>query len=235
MDATPHNPVAEKQVKAIRRQLRLAMNGVVSTSMREKGMVYALNYGVPYLEVKRIAAGYEPDADLAAALWREDIREFKLLAALLQPPATFTQEQAWQWAAEIRYTEPAELCSKHLFSKLPFADTFARELLARPDLRYARTLAFLIWGERFRAGLPLPESDLSLFLTQAIHSVSQKEAEAPLKERMAALFALKAYGRQSALQGEWVLSCVEQLPDYTARPDLQEIGDDLKFEFEYYR
>ena len=33
----------QNELKEIRTQLRLAMNGVISTSMREKGIVYKLN------------------------------------------------------------------------------------------------------------------------------------------------------------------------------------------------
>ena len=67
----------QNELKEIRTQLRLAMNGVISTSMREKGIVYKLNFGVPLPEIKQIAATHKPDSELAAALWKEDIREFK--------------------------------------------------------------------------------------------------------------------------------------------------------------
>ncbi len=45
----------QNELKEIRTQLRLAMNGVISTSMREKGIVYKLNFGVPLPEIKQIA------------------------------------------------------------------------------------------------------------------------------------------------------------------------------------
>lgn len=34
----------QEQLKEIKKQLRLSMNGVVSQSMREKGLVYKLNF-----------------------------------------------------------------------------------------------------------------------------------------------------------------------------------------------
>ena len=39
----------QDEIREIRKQLRLAMNGVISTSMREKGIVYKLNFGVPHM------------------------------------------------------------------------------------------------------------------------------------------------------------------------------------------
>ena len=83
----------QDELKEIRTQLRLAMNGVISTSMREKGIVYKLNFGVPLPEIKQIAATHKPDSELAAALWKEDIREFKILASLLQPVGGFLVAQ----------------------------------------------------------------------------------------------------------------------------------------------
>ena len=41
----------KEQLKDIKTQLRLSMNGAVSQSMREKGLVYKLNFGV---EIPRI-------------------------------------------------------------------------------------------------------------------------------------------------------------------------------------
>ncbi len=68
------------------------MNGVVSQSMHEKGLVYKLNFGVELPRMKIIAARYAKDHALAQALWKEDIREFKILAAMLQPIETFCHD-----------------------------------------------------------------------------------------------------------------------------------------------
>ena len=65
------------------------MNGAVSQSMREKGLVYKLNFGVELPRIKMIAESYEKNHDLAQALWKEDIRECKILAGMLQPIETF--------------------------------------------------------------------------------------------------------------------------------------------------
>ena len=71
----------KEQLKDIKTQLRLSMNGVVSQSMREKGLDYKLNFGVELPRIKSIAAAYEKSHDLAQALWKENIRECKILAA----------------------------------------------------------------------------------------------------------------------------------------------------------
>ena len=59
----------KEQLKDIKTQLRLSMNGVVSQSMREKGLDYKLNFGVELPRIKSIAATFEKNHDLAQALW----------------------------------------------------------------------------------------------------------------------------------------------------------------------
>ena len=82
---------------------------MVSQSMREKGMEYKLNFGIEYPRIKEIAAGYEPDHELAQALWKENIRECKILAGLLQPADTFYQEIADIWIEGMDYPELADI------------------------------------------------------------------------------------------------------------------------------
>ena len=69
-----------EQLKEIKTQLRLSMNGVASQSMREKGLNYKLNFGVELPRIKAIAAQFEQEHSLAQALWKENIRECKIYA-----------------------------------------------------------------------------------------------------------------------------------------------------------
>ncbi len=111
----------QEQLREIKTQLRLSMNGVVSQSMRDKGLHYKLNFGVELPRIKSIAACFEKNHDLAQALWKEDIRESKILAALLQPVESFFPELADIWIDSITNIELAEMTSMHLFRHLPYA------------------------------------------------------------------------------------------------------------------
>ena len=88
-------------IRNIRTDLRLAMNGVVSSSMRDKGMDYKLNFGVDVPRIKVIAAKYEPNANLAKELWKLDVRELKILSTMLYPLDEFKEKNANEWANEI--------------------------------------------------------------------------------------------------------------------------------------
>ena len=70
-------------IKDIKGQFRLFMNGVVSQSMREKGLDYKLNFGIELPRLKEIAARYEKNHEVAQTLWKENIRECKILAGML--------------------------------------------------------------------------------------------------------------------------------------------------------
>lgn len=224
----------QDELREIRTQLRMAMNGVISTSMREKGMIYKLNFGVPLPEVKLIAARHEPGSELAVALWKEDIREFKLLAPLLQPVDDFPFEQAEQWVKEIPYLEIAEQCSRNLFCKLPYAEDLTLELIVNKKDEYARTVAFLIWCEMFRQGKDMTEPAKATFLAESMRTVLRTDFGASWKEIQSAVKAMKFYGRQSPLHAGQILSGFEDFPELMTTAEKQEIYNELKFEFEYY-
>ena len=225
----------QDELKEIRTQLRLAMNGVISTSMREKGIVYKLNFGVPLPEIKQIAATHKPDSELAAALWKEDIREFKILASLLQPVGGFSSRKAEQWVKEIPYLEIAEQCSHNLFYRLPDGEELLFGLLANVEDEYARTVGFLVSVELLKRKKKLSEQVKALIFVESLRSLARPNFGASFKEKQAALNALKFYGRLSAEKAQLILESFDAFPEFMKTPEGREIYNDLKFEFEYCR
>lgn len=53
MDQTSEN------IRKIKRTFHLFMNGITSRSMREKGLEYKVNWGIPLAQLKEIASEYE--------------------------------------------------------------------------------------------------------------------------------------------------------------------------------
>ena len=225
----------QDELKEIRTQLRLAMNGVISTSMREKGIVYKLNFGVSLPEIKQIAATHKPDSELAAALWKEDIREFKILASLLQPVDEFSSQKAGQWVKEIPYLEIAEQCSHNLFYRLPDVEDLLFGLLANVEDEYARTVGFLVSVELLKRKKKLSEQVKALIFVESLRSLARPNFGASFKEKQAALNALKFYGRLSAEKAQLILESFDAFPEFMKTPEGREIYNDLKFEFEYCR
>ena len=78
----------------IKKELRAAMNGILSAKMREAGAPYKLVFGVELPRLQNIANEFQPSRSLAQQLWNENIRECKLLATMLMPPEEFLPEVA---------------------------------------------------------------------------------------------------------------------------------------------
>lgn len=156
-----------EQLKDIKTQLRLSMNGAVSQSMREKGLVYKLNFGVELPRIKGIAAAYEKNHTLAQALWKEDIRECKILAGLLQPVETFLPEIADIWIDIMPTVEIAELTSMNLFQHLPYAPAKAFRWIA-DERELAQVCGFLTIARLLQKKGDMEDRVANEFLDQAV-------------------------------------------------------------------
>lgn len=213
------------------------MNGVISTSMRQKGMNYKLIFGVPIPEIKHIAAAHEPDAELARALWKEDVREMKILATLLFPAGSMTQEEALAWMREIPYPEIAEQCCNNLFPTVEQPDQLALKFLADKKSPFGRMCGFLLWAQLFKKNLAVEKSRVEAFLAECtctIHPDVEAGATASSwQEKQAAVQALKFFGRLSPINAQDALSVIAE----DGQPKTEELKayyDDLQFEFAYY-
>lgn len=122
-----------EQVKQIKRSFRLYMNGVTSTSMRQKGLDYKINWGVSQMDLRHMAEQYGKDKALAAALWQENIRECKILATLIMPAADFTASEAMEWAATLSTVEIAETAVFNLFQHMAEAEQLSQLLLENEE------------------------------------------------------------------------------------------------------
>lgn len=141
----------QERVLEIKKKLRLNMNGVASTGMREAGIGYKLNFGVGIPSLKEIALETGKDAELAAALWKEDVRECRILAALIYPEDQFMPDMAELWIEQIEFPDLAEVCSMYLFSRMQGAAEAAFRWIAS-DNAMARYCGFLTMAHLLRGG-----------------------------------------------------------------------------------
>ena len=105
----------QNKIKEIKSKFRLSMNGVVAQSMREKGLGYKINWGISLPVLKKIATDYGKDYDLAVGLWKEDVRECKILATLIMPVEEMPEDIVELWVGQIDNQEIAEIASFNLF------------------------------------------------------------------------------------------------------------------------
>ena len=181
--------IMHETVREIKGKLRLFMNGVLSQSLREKGLKYRLIFGVELPRLKELAAGYEQNHDLAQALWKEDIRECKILAAYLQPAESFDSELADFWMESISNTELADYVCMALFRHLPYASQKAFQWIASENRMEIYT-GFRLMSHLFaQFGAEMNERSCNEFLDQA-QTVLQSD---DLLIKQAAQSALERY------------------------------------------
>lgn len=119
----------DDDVKKIKRSFRLFMNGVASSSMRDKGLEYKINWGIPVTRLRDMAAQYAPSVALAERLWESDVRECKILATMLMPAERFSEPMALSWLSACNNQEMAEMLVFNLVQNMPGVETFVVSLL----------------------------------------------------------------------------------------------------------
>ena len=203
------------------------MNGMVSQSMREKGMEYKLNFGIEYPRIKEIAAGYEPDHELAQALWKENIRECKILAGLLQPADTFYPEIADIWIEGMGYPELAEYTVMNLFQRLPYASEVVFRWMA-DEREMFQLCGFLLMARLLMKGEKLNERAEAEFLDQACTAV---EGDCGPVQKAASV-ALRKYAHQSR-DNKRTVSKQLGIWAKSEKPAVRALAEDIKADLEF--
>lgn len=203
------------------------MNGMVSQSMREKGMEYKLNFGIEYPRIKEIAAGYESDHELAQALWKENIRECKILAGLLQPADTFYPEIADIWIEGMDYPELAEYTVMNLFQRLPYASEVVFRWMA-DEREMFQLCGFLLMARLLMKGEKLNERAEAEFLDQACTAV---EGDCGPVQKAASV-ALRKYAHQSR-ENKRTVSKQLGIWAKSEKPAVRALAEEIKADLEF--
>lgn len=165
----------ESKIKELKRGFRLVMNGPASQSMREKGLDYRLNWGVPFIQLKQMAADLPHDYDFAIALWKEDIRECKILATLLMPHDKMPEEVAEIWMEQTHSQEMAEMQAFNLYQYVSYAPKLAYRWMALDDT-VKEICAYNILGRLFMKGQEPNERGINEFIDQAVTALKSPSA-----------------------------------------------------------
>jgi len=182
-----NNDTAQR-LKDIKQSFRMLMDGSIAASMRDKGHDYHLSWGVTIPRLQAMAADIGKDYDLAIALWKENIRECKILATLVMPADEVLPEVIDIWVEQIHYQEIAEQCAFNLFQHLPYAADKAFQWIADPG-EMQQLCGYLTIARLFFAGKEPNERAMHEFTDQAetaLHSPS-------LAVRKAAAGALRRF------------------------------------------
>ena len=167
------------KVKEIKQSFRLMMDGAVAQSMRDKGLNYHLNWGatLPRLKAKAEelkANSQQPIAksqyDLAIALWKENVRECKILATMLMPPEQMLPGVCDIWMEQIPSQEIAEQAAFNLWQYLPYAPEKAYQWIAS-DQEYYQLCGFHVLSRLFMNGQEPNERGINEFIDQSLSAL----------------------------------------------------------------
>lgn len=162
----------QQKVKEIKQSFRQMMDGATAQSMRQKGLDYKLNWGATLPRLKEMAAELKGDEslslyDLAIALWKEDVRECKILATMLMPPEEILPEVVDIWMEQTTTVELAEQAAFNLYQHLPFAAEKAYFWLSAAD-DLPQICGYHVLSRLFSRQMEPNERGINEFVDQAL-------------------------------------------------------------------
>lgn len=163
----------KEKIKEIKQSFHQLMDGSIAQSMRDKGVDYHLNWGVTLPRLRKMAEelkaeSHEPKAlyDLAIALWKENVRECKILATMIMPPDKILPEVVDIWMEQTETIEIAEQAAMNLYQYLPYAPMKAYEWMASDKDLY-QLCGFHVLSRLFMNSQEPNERGINEFLDQA--------------------------------------------------------------------
>ncbi len=216
----------DELIRNIRTDLRLTMNGVVSSSMRDKGVDYKMNFGVDIPRLKGIAEKYESSAALAQELWRLDVRELKILSTMLYPVDEFAMENANEWANDIPNQEIRENLCRNLLQQLPYADKLVAQWVASSDTSLRLTGYWLYVRLMLIKADILQQIEAQSIVEKALVDIHSEDA----LMHIAALNVLKQVIRRDQEGADSIMKQIANLST-SDNSEEKEIYDNLQFEF----
>ena len=171
------NTELSSKVKDIKQSFRQMMDGAVAQSMRDKGLNYHLNWGATLPRLREMAEELKSVFnvqcssfnvyDLSIALWKENIRECKILATMLMPANQMAPEVCDIWMEQIPSQEIAEQVAFNVWQYLPYAPEKAYQWIAS-DKEYDQLCGFHVLSRLFMNGQEPNERGINEFIDQAL-------------------------------------------------------------------
>ena len=195
-----------ERVQEIKRSFRQMMDGATSASMRNKGLDYKLNWGASLVMLRNEAKEIGQDYQLAIELWKEDIRECKILATLLMPPAEMLPEVAELWMEQTPNVEIAEQAAFNLYQHMDSASDLAYKWIAS-GRELDQLCGYHILSRLFMQGQSPNERGINEFVDQAIAALSSEN----ISLKKAAVQSLQRFADLSLMHERIVKSATRNL------------------------
>lgn len=155
----------------LRKRIRSRMDGVMASSMRDKGIDYSYNLGLSIPQIRELAEGLPTTLSFAEHLLATRSRELKIIGLILYPTEELTKERAMALLEELPTQELKDIYAHHFLSSLephsPIWTTLWQEGAARPEIIAALTRKLLLQ-------LPIEPTFVQTVLQEIVktHSIS---------------------------------------------------------------
>ena len=201
-------------VKEIKQSFRQMMDGAVAKSMRDKGVDYKLNWGATLPRLREMAdemvngpwSMVNDRYNLAIALWKENVRECKILATMIMPADVMLPEVTDIWMEQITTQEVAEQAAFNLFQYLPFAPEKAYKWMAS-DKELYQLCGFHILSRIFMDKREPNERGINEFIDQALAALQGNS----LPVRKAAMSAVQRFAELGLVYERIAKSAIKQI------------------------
>ena len=195
----------QQQVKEIKQSFRQMMDGAVAASMRTKGVDYKLNWGATLPRLREKADELGKNYDLAIALWKENVRECKILATMLMPADEVLPEVIDIWMEQTPTQEIDEQAAFNLYQYLPYAPEKAYTWMASSEPLY-QLCGFHIVTRLFMNGQEPNERGINEFIDQAIVALQGES----IPVRKAAMSAVQRFANLGLVYERIAKSALKQ-------------------------
>jgi hypothetical protein len=196
----------QHKLKEIKQRLRQLMNGVTMRSMRAKGVDYHLNWGASVPDLQKMAEEYGKDYSLAIELWKENIRECKILATMIMPPKEMPVEIVELWMEQTPSMEVAEQAAFNLYQYLDEASVLAFQWIAS-DKDIEQVCGYHVLSRLFMKGMTPDERGINEVIDQVLTALEGGS----LLVRRAAVSCLQWLGKQGDEYAQIIRSATKSM------------------------
>ena len=114
----------------LRQQLFAFRNGLVAEKLRKSGDPHDIILGCLLPDIALIAKDFQPNSELAQALWNDKRhRECRLISTMLYPPELMDETTAMQWCHDVENQEVADILCLKLLRHVSSARQLWRKLV----------------------------------------------------------------------------------------------------------
>ncbi len=221
----------------VRAGLRTSMDGVVSSSMREKGLHYGINFGLTLEYIERRASALPQSKALASYFLSRDVRELRLMGMMIFPAEEITFAEATHIAsASFSNPELRDCLCKYLMDRIPVAPEWAKAWIVSGD-EYAdlRAIGYTTLARHLSRGYVVTEAEhRTRLLAAALECLGDVEQELISAEQRSALLMLKRWLRTDR-------EIADQLRKHPVlegwsvgeAPIQREFAEDIRFELDF--